>query len=322
MHQRIVVILILSFWIFAPKAMAATQGGLPATIELTRSIHFISADGSDVVIEPGRYQIEPAEDWLRVIPGERRDALLLQAQATGHDEPIRTPLVRLMPGEEDLYSLVLLLPDGRAMEAIGSISGVRSRALKRSRVGRVSAPRRSVARIPSRTQQRANVKRVAPTKRQPPQQRQGGAPASVGTPEQTIQALQQRVQTLEQQVSSLLSVIQVSQSGVIIQAQELSLESQKLDIASDTDITINAARDLTAQSGRDLKFKGGHLTKIEGGAEATVKGGAKLRLQGPTVYLGSGSGMKPLAVVGSMTMTAPGGGPGTVTTGSVTVFAK
>jgi hypothetical protein len=50
-----------------------------ATITLEKSVHFTTPDGSDVVVEPGTYTIEAAEEWLRLISGERRDALLLEA---------------------------------------------------------------------------------------------------------------------------------------------------------------------------------------------------------------------------------------------------
>ena len=141
-------------------------------------------------------------------------------------------------------------------------------------------------------------------------------------------------------MSSLLSVIQINQGGAIIQAQNLSIQSntlnieadQGLNITSGADLDINAARKLSARSGSDLKLKGDHNAKLEGGAAITVKGGAQVKveagsrldLKGPLVNLGSGSGMKPVAVIGSVVTSVGGIGvsAGTVTTGSATVFAK
>ena len=128
-------------------------------------------------------------------------------------------VVCLIIGEDDEYSLVLLLPDGRAMEAIGSISGVSSRAIRRARTARAPKSRQKISRIPAQTQKSSTLKKAKPYKRQSSRQNQGGAPSSGET-------LEQRVQTLEQQVNSLLSVIQITQGGAIIQAQNLSLESQ------------------------------------------------------------------------------------------------
>ena len=49
------------------------------TITLEQAVHFLNAEGSDVLVKPGTYQLEGTEQWLRLIPGERRDALLLEA---------------------------------------------------------------------------------------------------------------------------------------------------------------------------------------------------------------------------------------------------
>ena len=65
-----------------------------------------------------------------MIPGERRDALLLEAHQTQHKEVLRVPKAVVQGGEGDEHRLVLLLPGGTGLEAIGSVSRVRSRAVK------------------------------------------------------------------------------------------------------------------------------------------------------------------------------------------------
>lgn len=326
-HFRIPLILVCSFLSCLTVLPAHGFAENSSTIIVDEAVHFLATDGSDVVVGPGTYHVEAADEWLRLIPGERRDALLLKAEAFSHQERIELPSARFIPEEEEQYSLVLLLPDGKAMEAIGSVSGVRSRAVRRARTARAPTARQSVSRIPSRIRKSSTLKKSKPYKRQAPQQ-QGGAPAPANG-QQNIQALEQRIQTLEQQVGSLLSIIQVSQGEVLIQAQALSLQSENLTIethggdgltiASDTNLTINAALNLTAQSGMDLALKGGTNAKLEGGAGATVKAGTTLDLKGGIVRLAGGG--RPVAVLGSHVLTAPGGGPGTVTTGSPTVFA-
>jgi hypothetical protein len=311
------------------------------TVELETPIHFLAPDGSDVVIESGRYQVEAAESWIRLIPGERRDALLLIAESAMHDEPLDAPQADLRPVDGDTQTIVLLLPGGRSLEAIGSVSGVRSRAITRRRTARTPKSPQKISRLPAQIRKRPAVKKSMGSKRRPPQRQQSGSPASTSNPAETnVHALTQRVQTLEQQVNSLLSVIQIIQGGAIIQAQNLSIQSHTLTIETDAGLTIasganlgmNARLKLTARSGTDLKLKGDTNAKLEGGATTTVKGGAQVKveggsrldLKGPVVYLGSGSGMKPVAVIGSMVNSVGGIGvsTGTVTTGSATVFAK
>ncbi len=101
------------------------------TITLDQPVHFTTAEGSDLVLEVGDYKVEVAEEWLRVTPSEGQaiDALLLEAQVANHKESLPVPLALSTPGASpDTHHLALLLPGGKRMEAIGSYSGIRSRA--------------------------------------------------------------------------------------------------------------------------------------------------------------------------------------------------
>lgn len=73
----------------------ATEGLAETTITLEQSAYFLATDRSDVLIPSDTYIVEAEEEWLRLIPGERRDALLLEATRTPHDENLtqatRTP---------------------------------------------------------------------------------------------------------------------------------------------------------------------------------------------------------------------------------------
>ena len=64
----------------------AAETHLAPTVKLDQAIHFLAADGSDVLVRPGTYEVEAAEEWLRLVPGERRNALLLEAHQTQHDD--------------------------------------------------------------------------------------------------------------------------------------------------------------------------------------------------------------------------------------------
>lgn len=344
--KNFALLLTLLFTLILPSLMEeshAARGDSLPTIELDAPVHFLAPDGSDVVIEPGRYQVEAAESWLRLIPGERRDALLLIAQSSLHNESLNAPQALLSPVDDDTQAILLLLPEGRSLEAIGSVSGVRSRAIIRGRTAQARQTQQNISRLPSQIQKPSPLQKATPSKRRTSQPDQGDSSSSTSNPEQSVQALAQRVQTLEQQVSSLLSVIQIIQGGAIIQAQNLSLQGENLTIeshggnpglkiVSDTNLSINAALKLTADSGTDLalkgslnaKFEGGAITTVKGGAQVTVEGSSLVNIKGPLVNLGSGGVMKPLALVGSVVTSAGGLGvsAGLVTTGSATVFAK
>jgi len=99
-------------------------------VTLEQSVHFTTAEGSDVVLDAGPYTVEAAEEWLRVTPsgGQAVEALLLEARSATHDQSLTAPLALSAQGEQpDTYHLALLLPDGKRLEAVGTYSGIRSR---------------------------------------------------------------------------------------------------------------------------------------------------------------------------------------------------
>ncbi len=103
------------------------------TIILEQPIHFLTPDGSDVLVPPGTYSVEQAEDWLQLIPGERHNAYLLEADPASHEEHLEAPLAVFVPGDEgkspDRQVVMLLLPGGKSLAATGSLSGIRDRGL-------------------------------------------------------------------------------------------------------------------------------------------------------------------------------------------------
>jgi hypothetical protein len=111
------------------------------TITLDQPVHFTTAEGSDVVLDAGDYEMDAADEWLRVMPSEGQavDALLLEAQVARHEEALKAPLGVSAQGESpDTHHLALLLPDGKRLEAVGSYSGIRSRGFSLLTLQRLS----------------------------------------------------------------------------------------------------------------------------------------------------------------------------------------
>ena len=113
-------------------------------LTLDQPVHFIGPDGGDLKIPPGTYRVELAEEWLRLTPRteNRRQSHLIEASGISHEEETVHPVVLATPGEqEDDFHLLLLLPDGRGREAIGTYSGVRPRGISRRRLSRTKVSR-------------------------------------------------------------------------------------------------------------------------------------------------------------------------------------
>ena len=134
----------VAFFLSTPNVSLAKT-----TVTLDQPVHFTTAEGSDVVLDAGDYEVDAADEWLRVTPseGEAVDALLLEAQVARHEEALKAPLGVSAQGESpDTHHLALLLPDGQRLEAVGSYSGIRSRGLSLltiQRLKRLAAARKS-----------------------------------------------------------------------------------------------------------------------------------------------------------------------------------
>jgi len=110
-------------------ALAEPGSHSPQLIVLDQKVHVLTADGSDLLLDEGTYQLEAAEEWIRVIPDHNQTAAwLLEAHKTQHGEALEQPAALLAIENSDDVHMLILLPNGKGLEAIGSISGVRSRA--------------------------------------------------------------------------------------------------------------------------------------------------------------------------------------------------
>ncbi|MGH7256744.1 MAG: hypothetical protein ACREIM_00070 [Nitrospiraceae bacterium] len=112
----------------------------PVAITFDQPLHFLSTKGEDILLNPGTYEVEPVLDLQLSLSGEGQEAVLLPAMLGSHGETIQQPVALLIAGESnDERHLVFLTSDGKRFDAVGSLSGVKSRG-----TGMVALPDRSV----------------------------------------------------------------------------------------------------------------------------------------------------------------------------------
>ncbi|MEJ2232159.1 MAG: hypothetical protein P8X46_13380 [Nitrospirales bacterium] len=78
---------------------------------------------------------------MRLITGERRDAILLDAEGVMHQEAIAEPVASLTSVEHDIQEIVLLLTGGTRLKALGHTVGVISRGVAPGKQTNSLAPR-------------------------------------------------------------------------------------------------------------------------------------------------------------------------------------
>ena len=101
------------------------------TITLDQTVYFSKPDGIDLIAAPGIYRIVLDDRRrMRLIPiknNKKKEAFFVQAVPTNHRDKIPSPVALYLADEENIPHIVLLLPGGTGLEAIGSFSEVRTR---------------------------------------------------------------------------------------------------------------------------------------------------------------------------------------------------
>ena len=99
------------------------------SIMLERTAYFFKPGGGYTMAAPGLYLLRVRDDsQLLLIPGQGRQALLVQAQSTRHQDQIQEPVALSVLDKESLLHLLLLLPDGGGLETVGAFSPVHLRS--------------------------------------------------------------------------------------------------------------------------------------------------------------------------------------------------
>lgn len=119
--------------VMLPISGGAVETVTPPSIELPNPAHFTASDGSDVVIAAGAYHVARGKESTLTLTGlTAQPSIEIQAGSTTYGGVLDAPVVLLIAedGEGDEIHVVLLSPDGNDLDAIGSLSGTRSRATR------------------------------------------------------------------------------------------------------------------------------------------------------------------------------------------------
>lgn len=99
-------------------------------IQLDQPLHFLNPEGKDLTVEAGIYDLTLRSGGQLLLNSDGlSDPILIQGTETSYDFEVPESQAILMPGEEneEEWHLMMLLPEGKAIDATGSISGTRSR---------------------------------------------------------------------------------------------------------------------------------------------------------------------------------------------------
>ena len=99
----------------------------PSVIRLDRPVHFMSPEGGPLVIPTGTYRVNATgATTIQLVP-EDGGAFLIEALVMHHPDTVAEPVALSIPAKEDRHHVVLLLPHGQGLDAVGSYSEIRPR---------------------------------------------------------------------------------------------------------------------------------------------------------------------------------------------------
>ncbi len=147
---RVATFLLLSL-ICAASATAKVQFQLELPGE--NALHFTAEDGAAVLVPPGLYGVELGGGNTFVLTPEKGEGLTILAYPTVHDEQLFATSLLADQTSSDEVHILLLFEGGKGLDAVGSYSGVRSRATSRSQVLRA----KRIARAKLLAKQRARA---------------------------------------------------------------------------------------------------------------------------------------------------------------------
>jgi len=100
------------------------------TIKLERAVYFLSSNGADTVLTAGVYEAEAKDErFIKVTPVDGGETTTIQALASRHEERISAPGTLTMSKEENSFHVVILMPGGKALDAVGSFDAASTRSL-------------------------------------------------------------------------------------------------------------------------------------------------------------------------------------------------
>ena len=100
------------------------------TITLDRAVHFTTTEATDVVTQAGLYRIRVAEpSGMEFIGLKTHMTAVVDALHIHHQTDINEPVALYIKDDQQFPHVVLLLPGGRGVEAVGSYDEIRSRDL-------------------------------------------------------------------------------------------------------------------------------------------------------------------------------------------------
>lgn len=114
----------------------------PTAITISHPVHFFSPDGTDIIINPGSYEVEAASNTLRLQSPDTKEPIHILAGPAPFPENVESPVAMAIPIPDEGIYLALAVPKEPGLEAMGSFSGIHTRGASLLQIRKTLTPQR------------------------------------------------------------------------------------------------------------------------------------------------------------------------------------
>jgi hypothetical protein len=101
------------------------------TVLLDQPVHFTTQEATDRIAQAGTYRVEAGgPSQMKLVASKHSTAIVVDALNITHENDIAEPIALYVRDDEKFPHVVLLLPGGQGLEAVGSYDGSRTRGLR------------------------------------------------------------------------------------------------------------------------------------------------------------------------------------------------
>ena len=139
--NRIYCYLLFTALFLFPQLSFSSTHSPSTTLTLDKAVHFITTDGSDVLVQPGTYEVEGQGKELRLISKKESTRIAIQAGPAPFPEKVESPMAMAIPIPDEGIYLALAVPNEAGLEAMGSYSGIQTRGRSLLNVRKAFSPK-------------------------------------------------------------------------------------------------------------------------------------------------------------------------------------
>jgi len=111
------------------------QAEILDTVLVDRPIHFLTPQTADIVLPPGTYRVRESDaNEMKLISVKDHKTTLISVLSGFHQVALSTPIALHVRPDDNISHILLMLPNGQTLEAVGPSDATRTRGIQSPRL--------------------------------------------------------------------------------------------------------------------------------------------------------------------------------------------